>query len=268
MDSTTEPNVKRNFEIVLEIDERMRQEQSREKSEEQCNRLEVMTTGNIKAFEEMIAQRKIPSKDRVVFDDDASNSQMENSMRIIQPFLGAVASQHKCGICDVSFLYKSLLQRHMISHTGERPFLCELCPKKFISNQNLRAHMKCHTEGFLYICRICLKGFICSDEKVKHEIDCKVRRYECHVCKKYTTVNVVDLKLHMSVHGGVKLYKCKNCFKQFGSSSNLRRHEQIHGPKKTNLAIFPCKICSKKYTRKSSVSRHIKLNHAHGSVIN
>lgn len=56
---------------------------------------------------------------------------------------GGVAgvSNKSCPYCGKSFLRLWHLQRHLRSHTGERPFPCSLCSYRATHRSNLQRHM-------------------------------------------------------------------------------------------------------------------------------
>lgn len=63
------------------------------------------------------------------------------------PFLvnGVVVENSKkrvCEICKKVCMKPSDLKRHMMSHTGERPFKCEVCGKQFRAKNSMMYHLK------------------------------------------------------------------------------------------------------------------------------
>ncbi len=75
---------------------------------------------------------------------------------------------HKCDVCGKSFSRPWLLQGHMRSHSGDKPYGCAHCGKCFADRSNLRAHMQTHSAFKNFKCKRCNKSFALKSYLNKH----------------------------------------------------------------------------------------------------
>lgn len=145
---------------------------------------------------------------------------------------GNKRKQHKCDFCVYVTFRKRHLDDHIRTHTGERPYKCETCLKKFTQSSNLKKHQFVHVKGYKFRCVGCFRGFTDEMKKIAHDRECKKRRYECHLCKKYANMEKIQLMRHMRKHSGVKPCQCLICMKWFQQKNSLKKHlDTIHGTK-------------------------------------
>ena len=80
-----------------------------------------------------------------------------------------------CQICGKSYATTSTLKKHMLIHTGKKPYKCEFCTKSFSDSSTLTKHKRIHTGEKPYHCKICKSAFSQSGNLHRH-----VKRHRCN----------------------------------------------------------------------------------------
>lgn len=138
-----------------------------------------------------------------------------------------------CGICNAVYLTPSSLNRHMVTHTGNKSlYQCDICLKEFGTTFNLKRHKKTHIEKTeeekipTHVCDLCGGKYISKDTLRAHTKTVHaqgVKPHTCELCGKSFYRNFV-LKRHMRTHTGEKPFECSTCGARFGTQSSLQRH--------------------------------------------
>ncbi|KAF2347242.1 Zinc finger C2H2-type [Trinorchestia longiramus] len=104
--------------------------------------------------------------------------------------------QHKCEVCGQLYVYRSLLKRHMETHSATEPkYSCQVCMQKFIWKSSMVSHYKTHVP----------------------------KKYECKLCP-LSFHSEVKLAAHLKKHSNPKPHSCTLCLKKFAFRYLLNKH--------------------------------------------
>nr|XP_014430204.2 transcriptional repressor CTCFL isoform X1 [Pelodiscus sinensis] len=164
-----------------------------------------------------------------------------------------------CDLCAFTSLRMSSLNRHMKTHSDEKPHLCHLCLKAFRTVTLLRNHVNTHTGTRPYKCSDCEMAFVTSGElarhrRYKHTLE---KPFKCSVCK-YSSVEASKLKRHIRSHTGERPYNCCLCSYASKDTYKLKRHMVTHSGEKP----YECYVCQARFTQSGTMKIHILQKHS------
>ncbi|XP_062482316.1 zinc finger and BTB domain-containing protein 40 isoform X2 [Pezoporus occidentalis] len=181
---------------------------------------------------------------------------------------------HPCPTCSKVFSAPSLLERHMVTHVGGKPFSCEICDKAYQQLSGLWYHNRTHhpdvfaaqnhrSSKFSSLqCSSCDKTFSSTAAHRKHvkEEHTDVKFHECETCKEQFPTLAL-LQVHVKCrHSGSQPFRCLYCSASFHLPGALQNHVTSEHFKQKE-STFPCELCGELFPSQGELEEHCSAEH-------
>ncbi|XP_053457255.1 ras-responsive element-binding protein 1 isoform X2 [Nycticebus coucang] len=182
-------------------------------------------------------------------------TQHQLTMHIRQHNTDTGGADHSCSICGKSLSSASSLDRHMLVHSGERPYKCTVCGQSFTTNGNMHRHMKIHEKDPNSATAVAppsplKRRRLSSKRKLSH--DAEAEREDSAPAKKM----VEDGQSGDLEKKADEVFSCPICFKEFVCKYGLETHIETHSDNPLR-----CDICCVTFRTHRGLLRHNALVH-------
>ncbi|XP_036204763.1 zinc finger and BTB domain-containing protein 40 isoform X5 [Myotis myotis] len=181
---------------------------------------------------------------------------------------------HACPTCGKIFSAPSMLERHMVTHVGGKPFSCGICNKAYQQLSGLWYHNRTHhpdvfaaqnhrSSKFSSLqCSSCDKTFSNTIEHKKHikTEHADMKFHECEQCKEIFPTPAL-LQVHIKCqHSGSQPFRCLYCAATFRFPGALQHHVTTEHFKQSE-STFPCELCGELFTSQAQLEGHLESEH-------
>ncbi|CAK7321915.1 Zinc finger and BTB domain-containing protein 40 [Vulpes lagopus] len=181
---------------------------------------------------------------------------------------------HPCPTCGKIFSAPSMLERHMVTHVGGKPFSCGICNKAYQQLSGLWYHNRTHhpdvfaaqnhrSSKFSSLqCSSCDKTFSNTIEHKRHikAEHTEMRFHECDQCKELFPTPAL-LQVHIKCqHSGSQPFRCLYCAATFRFPGALQHHVTTEHFKQSENT-FPCELCGELFTSQAQLDAHLESEH-------
>ncbi|XP_070603316.1 ras-responsive element-binding protein 1 isoform X2 [Erythrolamprus reginae] len=225
----------------------------------------TMASQNVKSPSKSLTPSRIGRRNQETKDEKSSFicplcekncvTQHQLTMHIRQHNTDTGGTDHSCSICGKSLSSASSLDRHMLVHSGERPYKCSVCDQSFTTNGNMHRHMKIHEKDATGATSTTpasplKRRRLSTKRKLSHEAEAD--KEEQSPAKKV----VEEPQNGETEKRADEMYRCPVCFKEFSCKFGLETHMEIHPD-----ASLRCDVCCITFRTHRGLLRHNAVIH-------
>ncbi|XP_065552329.1 zinc finger and BTB domain-containing protein 40 isoform X4 [Lathamus discolor] len=152
---------------------------------------------------------------------------------------------HPCPTCSKVFSAPSLLERHMVTHVGGKPFSCEICDKAYQQLSGLWYHNRTHHPDVF---------------AAQNHRSSKFSSLQCSSCDKTFSSTAAHRKHVKAEHTGSQPFRCLYCSASFHLPGALQNHVTSEHFKQKE-STFPCELCGELFPSQGELEEHCSAEH-------
>ena len=100
----------------------------------------------LKTWQDYNAYLSIDTQNQIEIGQKGSQKSPNSSQRPRSRAPKGYRTLLKCPYCEKSWNNQYKLQRHLLTHTGDRPYECDICQRKFTQKSHMEGHKVLHFE--------------------------------------------------------------------------------------------------------------------------
>ncbi|XP_069805079.1 zinc finger and BTB domain-containing protein 40 isoform X2 [Dendropsophus ebraccatus] len=152
---------------------------------------------------------------------------------------------HPCPSCEKIFSAPSLLERHIVTHVGGKPYNCEICDKAYQQLSGLWYHNRTHHPDLF---------------AAQNHRSSKFSSAQCSSCEQVFS-NTSTLQKHTKLeHPGTQPFQCLYCSECFQFPGALQHHVSTDHFNETENT-FGCELCGELFTLQTQLEKHYETDH-------
>ncbi|XP_033113156.1 ras-responsive element-binding protein 1-like isoform X2 [Anneissia japonica] len=192
----------------------------------------------------------------------------ELTVHIRQHNIPSNSNNHSCNMCGRILSSQSSLDRHMLVHSGERPFKCPICKMAFTTNGNMNRHLRTHEKENEAVAETSIFDVTLQTNRQRKRIPSK-RLLECDedympIKKKLApkspikkTKPIIPLPREtVEISLQTEDLNCPVCHKAFLCKYGVLTHMEMH----PHMSLR-CSICSAVFKNHKGLRMHIQMVH-------
>ncbi|XP_040284511.1 zinc finger and BTB domain-containing protein 40 isoform X2 [Bufo bufo] len=152
---------------------------------------------------------------------------------------------HPCPSCEKIFSAPSLLERHIVTHVGGKPYNCEICDKAYQQLSGLWYHNRTHHPDLF---------------AAQNHRSSKFSSAQCSSCEQVFSSSSTLQKHTKLEHPGTQAFQCLYCSECFQFPGALQHHVSTDHFNETDNT-FGCELCGELFTSQAQLEKHYEMDH-------